>query len=148
MTCESWQEQTSGLLDAELEESDQVRVFRHLETCQDCRLFLDSMIRFRKAVQTDQERILLTADEVVPARLRIPPSRSAREPGWMRALLGWRLPAPVAVGMAAVLVAGGVLLGARLESAAESAGKRGEPQVVLVYGLPQVEVVGNAGSPR
>jgi predicted anti-sigma-YlaC factor YlaD len=150
VSCETRQEQVSRLIDAELRESDQVALFRHLEDCSECRQFLDSMIRLRHAARKDQEEILLGAEEILapqsPLALR---PRPVRVGPWERILTGgWRLPAPVAVGLGVILLTGGVLLGSHITNIAERAGldgrggREGQSTVVVVCGLPQVDVVG------
>jgi hypothetical protein len=165
------------LIDAELEEPDQVILFRHLEGCPDCRLFFDSMLRFRKATKRDQEEINLAADEILPRRSPLPmnepasgqgarhlsKSPSGGEPrdlnkrpsgnGTRRRLWliagGWRVPAPVAVGLAMALLVAGALVGARIStlSGGDGPGGRAErmakPTVVVVCSLPEVQVLGN-----
>lgn len=150
MSCETWQEQVSLLIDAELPEPDEAGLFGHLEACFECRLFFGSVVRFREAARKDREDILHAADEVLPARsplFREP--RPARTRGWLRIPAGgWRVPAPVALGAAAALIVIGVLFGSRLESAPGGSGlawrgeRAAEPAVVVVCGLPPVEVVG------
>ncbi len=149
MSCESKQEQVSLLIDARLRESDQVVLFRHLEECEECRQFFDSMIRMRRAVKDDQEAILLAAAEVLPPGIPSPPAWP--RPGarrWLKALTGgWRVPAPIAVGLAVLLLAGGALLGSRVGYVPGQRGAEGHrspsgASVVVVCGLPPVDVVG------
>ena len=150
MSCETFQEQVSLLIDAELEESDQVALFRHFGGCPACRQFFDSMVRFRKAARMDQEEMFRSAGELLPQRSPLPSERrpTARgTQGWLQVIAGgWRMPAPVAVGLALVLMIAGALLGARIAVVSESPGSF-KPSVVVVCGLPEVEVVGT-GLPR
>lgn len=149
MDCESRQEQVGSLIDGELGEHDQVALFRHLEECLDCRSFLHSMIRVRNAVRLDREEILATANEVLPASIRL--DAGERTPvghGWREVLTGWwRLPAPVAVGLGVALLLCGALLGARVATTMGPgqnghAGGTTRPTVIVVCSLPEVEVVG------
>lgn len=154
MNCEANQEQVSLLIDAELEAADQVGVFKHLEGCSDCRLFFQSMIRLRKAAKRDLDEISLAANEILPQHApRLPNSRRRRSGTgrWARWLAGgWRMPAPVAVGLAAILLVTGALVGVRLVGISGNAGRQGlaartaEPIVVVVCSLPEVQVLGNA----
>ena len=174
MSCERAQEQVSLWIDAELEESAQAALFGHLEGCSECRRFLDSMVRFRKAAAVDREEIFLSAGEALPPRSPVPaearrtdaggkPTRRSQEAGqpgprWPRVLAGgWRrLPAPVAAGLAVILLAAGALLGARLAAVSGgggpewSAARMEKPAVIVVCGLPEVEVVGSGpgGDPQ
>ncbi len=158
MSCEAKQEQLSLLIDAELQEPDQVGLFRHLEGCSDCRLFFRSMIRLRNAAKRDQEEIALTADEILPPWDPAAVQRSSRgRSRWIEIVSGgWRMPKPVAIGVAIVLIAGGIVLGSRIASTGGSgaAGDRiAKPAVVVVCSLPEVEVVQRdpgrqGGSPR
>jgi predicted anti-sigma-YlaC factor YlaD len=155
MSCETAQEQVSLLIDAELEGSAQAKLFGHLEGCSECRSFFDSMVRFRKAAHMDREEIFLAASEVLPPRSPVPrslfPAREHRfAAGWTRWLRAgsWRMPVPAGVGLAIVLLFAGALLGARLASISRgsgmkwTAGETAKPTVVVVCGLPEVEVHG------
>jgi hypothetical protein len=167
----------SLLIDAELEEPDQVILFKHLEGCSDCRLFFESMLRFRKATKRDQEEINLAADEILPQRSAFPmnertPGHGARHLNdrpsggkakdlnkrpsgdgtrrWLKVIAGrWRVPAPVAVGLAMALLIAGALVGARISalSGGDGPGGRAErmakPTVVVICSLPEVQVLGN-----
>jgi hypothetical protein len=177
VSCEARQEQVSLLIDAELEVSGQAALFGHLEECLDCRLFFDSMVRLRRAAKRDQEEIELAADEVLPRHIPLPmhvhpsgnrwrrllkhPFRhdSGRLPGrlsgnrakrWLQILAGgWRMPVPMAVGLAMVLLVAGALVGARLSALSGSAGLEGpgghqpKPTVVVICSLPEVQVLGS-----
>jgi hypothetical protein len=177
VSCEAKQEQVSLLIDAELEEPAQVILFKHLEGCSDCRLFFDSMLRFRKATKRDQEEINLAADEVLPRRSPFPmnehmsghgarhlsKSPSGGEPRglnkspsgdgtrrWLMVIArGWRVPAPVAVGLAMALLVAGALVGARVSAFSGGDGRGGraermaKPTVVVICILPEVQVFGN-----
>lgn len=145
MSCETRQEQASLLIDAELPESEQVALFRHLEECGECRRFLDSMIRFRQAARRDQEAILLAAEDILPQGTPFEWRKRPVEAGfWQRlAAGGWRVPAPVAVSLAAILLLGGALLGSRVARVAAPGGEI-RPAVVVVCGLPPVDVVGTS----
>ena len=159
MSCDARQEQVGLLIDAELPESEQVTVFRHLQECPECRLFFESMARFRKAAKKDREEIFLEAEEVLPAKT---PRPEARRAAWGHrwfpfAAGGWRLPAPVAVAAATMLLVVGILLGSRLPAPGGSDRDRlaeltAEPSVIVVCSLPEVEVLGAAvpqpGGPR
>ena len=152
MSCETAQQQVSLLIDAELEEAAQVSLFRHLEGCSECRCFFDSMVRFRKATRTDREEIFLEADELLSQHGPLPVRQGSSEPGerrWLRALTaGWRIPVPMGVVLAVVLLFTGALVGVRLASVSagspwlRTGGGRARPAVVVVCGLPEVEVVG------
>jgi hypothetical protein len=177
VSCEAKQEQVSLLIDAELEEPDQVVLFRHLEGCSDCRLFFDSMLRFRKATKRDQEEINLAADEILPQRSPLPTNEHTSGHGarhlnknpsggkardvnkrpsgdgtsrWLRVLAGgWRVPVPVAVGLAMALLVTGVLVGARISTTSGGMGPEGraermvKPTVVVICSLPEVLVLGS-----
>lgn len=177
MSCEARQEQVSLLIDAELEETGQVALFRHLEGCSECRLFFHSMHRFRNAAKRDQEELNRTADEVLPLPGQLPidrhrsgddvrhpvtrpyetgaDRRDQRSPAkgtrrWSRVLAGgWRMPAPVAVGLAMALLVAGAFVGARVSSLSGGPGLNGraghtvKPAVVVVCALPEVRVLGS-----
>ncbi len=159
MPCDERQEQASRWIDSELGESEQILLFRHLEGCPDCRLFLDSMVRFRNAAKKDRDLLFQGADELLPPAeaFRIPVARPSFRDGWIWRLgAGIRLPAPVAVGLAVVLVVLGILVGARFstgpgggrphwELGGASGERKGDERVVVVCGLPEVEVF--AGQP-
>jgi predicted anti-sigma-YlaC factor YlaD len=148
VNCEGRQEQVSLLIDAELEEADQVGVFKHLEGCSDCRLFFRSMIRLRRAAKRDREEISLAANEILPERSPLPLGRgNGRWERWLAG--GWRMPAPVAVGLAVILLITGALVGTRMVGISGNAGRQGlaerpaKPIVVVVCSLPEVQVLGS-----
>jgi hypothetical protein len=177
VTCVAKQEQVSLLIDAELEEADQVTLFRHLEECSDCRLFFHSMIRFRNAAKRDQEELNLAADEILPQHSQLPMDKPRhRDDGrrliprlagdgasplerrphgggtrrWAKLLTGgWKLPAPMAVGLAVALLVAGALVGARVSTRSGvagldgPAGRKANPTVVVVCALPEVRVLGS-----
>jgi anti-sigma factor RsiW len=156
VSCESWQEQTGLLIDGELAEADQVGLFHHLESCPECRTRLASALRCRQAMTRDREEILRGADllpsaaELLarsrPRATAVPPRRPGR-------LYGWTFPVPVGVGLALILLLAGALLGARLgrpssaSRATEQAERTAAPAVVVVCGLPEVEVLGSTIRP-
>jgi hypothetical protein len=145
----------SLLIDGEATGAVQAALFRHLGECADCRLFFDSMVRFRNSAGHDREEIFRAADEALPARLQLPPVREAARDfapvaglgRWFPfATGGWRLPVPAAIGLALVLLVGGVILGSSLsrgpggDGSRDRAGALGQPTVVVVCSLPEVEV--------
>ncbi len=162
MDCEKNQMRAGLLIDAALDGSGQVGLYRHLEECAGCRSFLDSMIRFRNTARIDRERIESKADEVLgswdpagaarraraggdaPRGATRERERLSREP-LIRRL---RFSIPVAVAVAAALLVAGMFIGGRLSTrsgvlpAREGAVESSRP-VVVVCGLPEVEVVGN-----
>ncbi len=160
MHCDEKQEQVSRLIDAELEESEQVSLFRHMEGCPDCRLFLDSMIRFRMAAKRDKELLFLAAEETLPPELPLPAHHSKWVPhaGWLRVLgAGRSMPAPLAIGLAVVLLVIGIYVGGKIATGHEGRGSRWqqgagdeEPgvrqKVIVLCGLPEVEVLGSRPS--
>jgi predicted anti-sigma-YlaC factor YlaD len=154
VNCDIAQEQLGQLIDTELVESAQAGLFQHLEGCAGCRGFLDSMLRLRRAAGSDREAILRDAAEALPrlAPRPVPIRRAgASLRPWIQAITrGWRMPAPVGVALALFLVFAGAVLGSRLDlfprgSLSERAQRMARPEVVVVCGLPEVEVVGSGG---
>lgn len=145
MNCDTRQEQAGLLMDGDLPESSQPAVFGHLEGCSDCRGFLDSMIRLRMSARMDHENLLLAADQILPdwsppAVESLPaPVRPWREIFATR----WRVPVPAAVVLGVILLAGGAILGSRFgfSGSGPGAGWSSEPAVVVVCGMPPVDVV-------
>lgn len=163
MSCENMQENVSRLMDGELEEPGQERLFEHMRACAPCRLFLASTLRFRKASAADREGLLREADERLPAASEILRAAEAssrpmqrvrvRRPAGRAGLRFERrsMSAPAALAFAAVLLALGLFLGLRLGGAsravqADGAGITGAGSAsgtIIVCGLPGIEVVGS-----
>lgn len=157
MTCEERQLQLGLLMDAEPGGEEQAGLFAHLAGCPECRHFFDSLIRLRSVARRDREEILRQADELLPARLVLPAGpRARRAPrtwpsSWRRA----DLPATAALGLAVLLLAAGVAIGAGLavrfgrapqQTPRAEVAKQppGGPTYVYVCSMPQVEVTGKS----
>jgi anti-sigma factor RsiW len=155
MQCDQTQESVSRFLDSGLEEVEQKAMFRHLEGCDLCRGFLESMIRVRAAAGVDRMTLLREAEETLPpaeallrrARRGAPATGPGSRRLWAS---GWRIPAPIAVGLGVLLLVAGLLIGSRIPPEARRTATPAEglepasgPTVVLVSWMPEVAVVGS-----
>lgn len=143
MTCELAAPSLSALVDGELAPDEQTEVFAHLQSCPACRAFLADSLRTRGVLRRDRDALAIEADAVLPARAPRPRS-------------GWRAPSPAlayatfAIGLAALLVAAGILIGAARPAregappreAHEASAPAGEGEnVVYVCTMPEFRVV-------
>lgn len=154
MNCDDFQENASRFMDGVLDASGQARLFAHLSTCSDCRSFLQSSVRVREAIGKDPTTLPAGIDEVFFEQLS---SRHVlREMPQHRPPSLWRREVrfPFAIAAAAVLVVAmaSVLLsllflrssanGPTLESVfARGAGASGRQAVVVIYQMPEEQVV-------
>ncbi|MCX6143362.1 MAG: zf-HC2 domain-containing protein [Ignavibacteriales bacterium] len=136
MTCETYEEQISALIDHELKDEETEVLFAHLSTCRRCRHSLQSVLDLRsdfgeqvppmapkeldEKVLQSETRPKLYAGDRKPMTLQV----------WKRRI---SIPMPVAAAMAIVLVAGTIVLTSLWTS----------PQTIYVTTLPTVEVRGN-----
>jgi hypothetical protein len=171
MSCESVQEKVSLFIDDALDEAEQAPMFAHLKECEECRHFLGSLMRFRKASARERDLLQRQADEILPsaeavlfatqAHTREARTRSASPPagargagralrlGAARPAVGRGMPVPLALGIALLLLVAGLLIGTRIggpsgpaPAADTAAGVSPASKTVIVCGLPAVEVVG------
>ena len=147
MTCEHAAPSLSALVDGELDAAAQPEVFAHLQSCAACRAFLADALRARGVVRRDRDALAIEADALLPAR----------PPGARRLASAWRAPSPAlawatfAIGVAALLLAAGITIGASAarrgaESAPRPAQEASTPgdddaNVVYVCSMPEYRVV-------
>ncbi len=146
MDCEKNQEAVSLMIDGELPSVRQGELFRHLAACEECRTFLDGALRIRDAGMKDQPGFPREIDEELLARIPEARSRKAvrRRP--------FQLSRSLAAAVAIVLLAVGYFAGKSAAPAAStvtqtsamSARASHPATVIMVYGIPPVDVVGTA----
>ena len=158
MSCDHLQEDIGALIDGELGEGPQVALFRHLESCPECRRHLAWLLQNRQELRRDRESLLAEAEALPPATGLFgspegPPLVAAgpeRLPNPRRFTFA-RIPLPIGIAAALLLWLAGLLVGTRLTHRAPRAVERAEgtpvPSVVVVCGLPEVEVRGSAVRP-
>lgn len=159
MNCEEQKERISLFIDGELETVQQVDLFKHLAACYDCQFFLDSMLKFREMRRSECVAFPGDLDEVVLSELTSrkaaynhvgDPTRT-RISFWKRR---WAVPVPLAVGLGIlVLILGIVSAGTLIRNAEQEGpwktyftsgqGTVQQPKVIIIYGMPQVEVFGS-----
>ena len=150
MNCTDRKEQVSRFIDGELGVRDHVALFEHLAGCKECRGFLDAMLEVR---DRSREETVRFPEELDNAVLSMIPSnhtaaRPPRLPFWQRRIT---IPIPAALAGVLVLATLIVLLLATfnpqrdrsLETLLNLRQSPARPTtVILVYGLPEVQVVG------
>ena len=158
MTCDERQEQLSRMVDGEPAAAEPGGLFGHLETCAECRAFLDALMRVRGAAREDRARLLREAEAVLPAAAPIPAPAPAPA-GWRpstagpprRGLFGGAVPIPAAFGYAALVLALGIAIGAgialrvggpRPPAPAVTSPERAPAatRVVYVCAMPEIQV--------
>jgi anti-sigma factor RsiW len=136
MTCEQYEEQVSALIDHELTDDETQVLFAHLSTCPTCRRSLQSVLDLRSDLGEEvspmapkelDEKVL----SLMPMTKRLEADRKpVRGHIWKRRIT---VPMPVAATIAAILVAGTIVLSSLWMN----------PQTIYVTTLPAVEVRGN-----
>jgi len=144
MTCEEHQEQISELIDNELEEQQSPALFSHLSTCEECRRFLHTTLRFRAGLQEEALPLAPTRlDQKVlgttPAVKRYVLDRTARRSILWKRRVSLPLPAAalIMVLLMVIVAATSPLWYPRLHPQAQT-----QAQTVYVTTFPAVEVDG------
>lgn len=158
MSCDLLQEDAGALIDGELAEDRQVALFRHLESCPECRGHLDWLLRSRQELRKDRDALLAEA-EALPAAGALFDLPAEPRPAAMRSKAFWRargfvpgrIALPIGIAAALILWLAGLFVGTRLTHRSPRALERAEgtpaPAVVVVCGLPEVEVLGRTVRP-
>ena len=135
MTCETYEEQISALIDHELKDGEAGRLFAHLSACPRCRHSLQSVLDLRSdfAEQTPP-MAPKELDERILKRTRLAHRTSKDRRAMPFRLLTGRIsmPVPVAAVLMIILIAGSVALSSVWS----------KTQTVYVTTLPAVEVRG------
>jgi anti-sigma factor RsiW len=136
MTCETYEVQISAMIDHELKDEETGFLFAHLSTCRNCRQSLQSVLDLRSDLGEEVSPMApKELDEKVLTALPSAKHQAAdRKPIhghiWKRSI---SVPMPVAATIAAILVAGTIVLSSLWMN----------PQTIYVTTLPAVEVRGN-----
>lgn len=155
MTCDEYTEQVSEFFDGEIAVTRSTGLFDHLSKCANCRLFLDILMKTRKAAVSEEIPFPKELDERVLGRLnRARPDAIHRGAGrsWLAARrFSWSIGFAVAALLMAFL--GGGILGSFLNLrgtqpvtpvVSTTYGEQGrQPAAVLIiYSLPEVQSTG------
>jgi len=144
MTCESYEEQISALIDHELKDNEQEMLFAHLGACGACRRSLQMVLRLRSNLAQEVPPLApKELDEKVLKRMATAQrARADRRPvpgfTWQGRISA---PLPVAAGVALLLMIGSFLL-SNVWSGTTQQSAKVDPQVVYLTVVPTVEVRG------
>ncbi len=154
MTCDDFQENASRFMDRRLDASGQSRLFEHLSTCSECRSFLESSVRVREAVSKDPTTLPTGIDEEffeqLSSRHVVREMTQHRPQSFWHRELRFSFPlaaaAVLVVALASVLFSVLFLRSSANEPALESvlgrsAGINGRQAVVVIYQLPEEQVI-------
>ena len=163
MDCVNWHERVSAFLDGELDTNDQVDLFKHLAGCPACHLFLDSMLKWKEMNRREaisfpadlDEAILNAIDSRNPDQRRVG-MRTQRPPSFWRRKIALSVPVFL-FAVAVFLIAITFMVGSIVPSPgrddqllrAIAAGSHAPSQpaaIIFLYGLPEVQVVGDPSS--
>jgi predicted anti-sigma-YlaC factor YlaD len=155
MECAKHQEQINQFIDGELEMRPKVELFQHLAVCVGCQSLLDVMMRMKEAVRNEHIPFPSELDDAILGQIL---SHTAalqmqqrvemhRQRIWNRRV---SIPGHLAASFAIIIIAVGLLLGRMFLPPAELSQQstvlhtgNGQPQtVILIYGMPPVEVLG------
>ena len=135
MTCETYEEQNSALIDHELKDEETGMLFAHLSTCPRCRHSLQSVLDLRSdfAEQTPP-MAPKELDERILKRTRLAHRTSKDRRAMPFRLLTGRIsmPVPVAALITIALIIGSVVLSSLMS----------KTQTVYITAFPTVEVLG------
>jgi anti-sigma factor RsiW len=142
MTCETYEEQTSALIDHELNDAETEMLFVHLSTCRTCRHSLQSVLDLRSGL-TEQvppmapkeldEKVMKRTARAQRAKVDRPAIRGLAWQGRISA------PMPVAAGIVLLLMIGSFLLSTVWSGSMQRSAKE-DPQLVYLTVVPTVEV--------
>jgi hypothetical protein len=155
MDCTRYQEQINQFIDGELEMRPQVELFQHLAVCSGCQSLIDAMMRMKEAVRNEHIPFPSGLDDAILGQilsrtatpLSVHREEKHSERVWNKQV---SIPVHLAASFAIIIIAAGLLLGRMFlppaeigqQSTALHAGT-GQPQtVILIYGMPPVEVFG------
>ena len=158
MNCTTYQEEINHFIDGEMGTGQQVELFQHLAGCADCQSFIDAMVRMKEATRNEQITYPADLDDAVlgqvlsrtPSPVRIQ-GRMKRDANiWKRHIT---LPVPLAASLAVIIIGLGLLLGRlfvpptepQQHSATLQTNSAQPHTVILIYGIPPVEVIGTPG---
>jgi len=155
MDCAKYQEQINQFIDGELEMRPQVELFQHLAICAGCQSLIDAMMRMKEAVRNERIPFPSGLDDAILGQILSRTSaplvmqREEKHRGrvWNRQV---SIPVHLAASFAVIIIAAGLLLGRmffppaelRQQSAALQVGNAQPQTVILIYGMPPVEVLG------
>ena len=155
MDCTKYQEQINQFIDGELEMRPRVELFRHLADCAACQALMDGLVRLKEAMRNERVPYPQELDDAILGHIlsRTPMPMKPygdvhhHEPHWNRPIT---VPVHLAASFAIIVIAAGILLGRmflppaelRQPSPALQVGNAQPQTVILVYGMPPVEVLG------
>jgi len=155
MNCTTYQEEINHFIGGEMGMDRQVDLFQHLAGCADCQSFIDAMIRMKEATRNEQIAYPGGLDDAVLGQLlsRTPSPLQTQGP-IKRGVNIWKrriaLPVPLAASLAVIIIGLGLLLGRpfvpptqpRQLSTPLQTNSAQPHTVILIYGIPPVEVIG------
>ena len=156
MKCTEYEGHVNQFIDGETSLAEQARLLQHLAICDQCQIMLHSVMHMREAVRkevitypSELDRSVLGQNLPRSFTTHVAASQANRgQSFWDRHIV---LPTHLAVSAAILITAIGLLVGRFLVSPTEPSyysTARGpgimQPQtVILVYGMPPVEVLGS-----
>ncbi len=136
MSCHEQQQNASGFIDGELDPARQAILFAHLAGCTECQSFMETSMRIRDRHEDIEYPADL--DETVLGRLMR--AREIRVAGfWRRRVV---LPVPALAAAAIILIFLMVGLFNRGREQSKPAGFAQPTAVIMIYGIPPVEILG------
>jgi anti-sigma factor RsiW len=144
MTCETYEEQISALIDHELKDEETGMLFAHLSTCRNCRHSLQFGLDLRSDLAEEISPMApKELDEKILKQTRLA-HRSSRDRGAIPFRL-WTgrisMPVPVAAVILVFLIAGSLMVSSMTKQSPMP--PEGRVEAVYITTLPAVEVQGN-----
>jgi anti-sigma factor RsiW len=155
MECTNYREQINQFIDGELGMRQQADLFRHLAACTACQTLIDGLVRMKEDIRKEQIPYPQELDDAILGQLLRDNQKSRklfrelklRDRMWNRQVSA---PLRFVASVAVIIIVAGILLGRVLFSSTDQrqvspALEKGEdhPQtVIMVYGMPPVEVFG------
>ncbi len=151
MDCATYQERINEFIDGELEMRLQVELFQHIATCTSCQTLIDALVRMKEAVRNERVSYPQELDDAILGQILTstpPAKRTVGNPErfWNRHVA---VPLHLAASFTIIILAAGLLFGRMLFPPAELREQSGafrmgtdHPQaVIMIYGMPPVEVL-------
>jgi hypothetical protein len=164
MNCEDYKLLINSFIDESLNTGEQVKLFRHLSECDECRSFLDSMVKFRSMARSENLIPPPELDDEIfteIAHRKMVYNKSVNK--IRKSFWDWNftLRAPIAAAIVILLIICGVLILNNMNRRYEVLEEQHARQVsllndpaqrpvkyIIVTEMPEIEVIGYPNQPR
>jgi hypothetical protein len=164
MNCEEYKILVNSFVDESLETDEQVKLFKHLSECNECRSFLDSMVKFRNYARSENLVPPPELDDEIFSEIshrKLVYNKSAKKE--RKSFWDWNftIRAPLAAAIIILLIICGVLLINNMNrkyemfeaQQAQQASYMNDPSLrpvkyIIVTEMPEIEIIGSQNYPK